>query len=77
MPRYFFHLRDGKHLLRDAEGVDLLDLEAARTEALLLAREILSEEQRAHIAIEIWTEFEPLALVELNAENGLGGATIH
>ena len=77
MPRYFFHLRDGDHLLRDAEGAELLDLEAARTEALLVAREILSDELRAHIAIEIWTEFEPLALVELNAENWMGGATIH
>jgi len=43
MPRYFFHVREGSHLNRDAEGQDLSDVEAARREAINSVREIISE----------------------------------
>src|SRR5262245_33252336 len=34
MPRYFFHLRFGKRLLPDEEGIELPNRSAARDEAL-------------------------------------------
>ncbi len=43
MPRYFFHVREGSELNRDAEGQELPDAEAARKEAISTAREILGE----------------------------------
>ena len=43
MPRYFFHVREGSDLNRDAEGQDLPDVEAARREAINSVREIISE----------------------------------
>lgn len=36
MPRYFFHI-DEKRFHLDTEGVDLSDLEAAKTEAMVIA----------------------------------------
>ena len=43
MPRYFFHVREGSELSRDAEGQDLSNAEAARREAVAATREILGE----------------------------------
>jgi hypothetical protein len=43
MPRYFFHIIDGGDRLDDPEGVDLADLDTARAEAILTAREIMAE----------------------------------
>jgi hypothetical protein len=43
MPRYFFHVREGSELNRDAEGQDFADVEAARREAVNSVREILGE----------------------------------
>jgi hypothetical protein len=43
MPRYFFHVREGRALSRDSEGQILPDVEAARREAVAAAREILGE----------------------------------
>ena len=43
MPRYFFHVREGSTLSRDAEGQELPDVEAARKEAISASREILGE----------------------------------
>ena len=43
MARYFFHLRDGDTLLPDDEGLELLDLEAARGYAIESARQLLSQ----------------------------------
>ena len=43
MPRYFFHVREGSTLNRDAEGQELPDVEAARKEASSASREILGE----------------------------------
>ena len=43
MPRYFFHIREGSELSRDAEGQILPNVEAARREAIAASREILGE----------------------------------
>jgi len=43
MPRYFFHVREGRELNRDGEGQDFPDVEAARKEAVNSVREILGE----------------------------------
>ena len=41
--RYFFHIRDENGLTKDAEGVDLPDLDAARATALKKACQIWTE----------------------------------
>ncbi len=43
MPRFFFHARDGDQRIDDPEGTDLPDLDAARAEAVVGAREIAAE----------------------------------
>jgi hypothetical protein len=43
MPRYYFHVREGSTLSRDAEGQELPDAEAARQEAISATREILGD----------------------------------
>ena len=40
MPRYFFHVQDGKDIL-DTEGTDLADLTEARNEAIAAAGEMI------------------------------------
>jgi Domain of unknown function (DUF6894) len=40
MPRYFFHLRSGRRLLQDEEGIELRDRTAARDEALAVVRDL-------------------------------------
>ena len=59
MGRYYFHLSDGENILRDNEGADLPDTEAAAERALDSARDILSAEIRMgriplnmHLAVE-------------------------
>lgn len=44
MPTFFFHIRRSEGEIRDSEGSVLPDLEAARREAILSARSILSQE---------------------------------
>lgn len=44
MPLFYFHIRRSEDEIRDTEGIDLPDLEAARREAILSARSILSQE---------------------------------
>src|SRR5262249_29083814 len=41
MPLFFLHVRDGDRLIRDSEGSVLDDLEAARSEAIESARELM------------------------------------
>ena len=48
MPRYFFHVRDGRHA-GDKEGVELADLKAAQTEATKHAGALLIQH-----AAEFW-----------------------
>ena len=62
MPRYYFHIRDGKDLIRDEEGTELPDPEAAHAEALASARDLAMDEIRAQHRvdgrrIEIASEF--------------------
>lgn len=40
MPRYFFHLTDGKHVMSNHKGVDLPGNAAARDDAVVLARDL-------------------------------------
>jgi hypothetical protein len=40
MPRYYFHLTDGKEVLTNHKGLDLPGNAAAREEALVLARDL-------------------------------------
>jgi hypothetical protein len=43
--RYFFNYRDSLRYLPDGEGTDFLDLETARNEGRLSARELLGAER--------------------------------
>jgi hypothetical protein len=40
MPRYYFLLTDGKHVLNNHKGIDLPGNAAARDDALALARDL-------------------------------------
>ncbi len=40
MPRYYFHLTDGKHALNNHQGVDLPGNAAARADAMALADDL-------------------------------------
>ena len=40
MPRFYFHLTDGKHVLNNHKGIDLSGNAAAREDALALARDL-------------------------------------
>jgi hypothetical protein len=42
MPRYYFHLVNGKRQFPDPVGIDLSDLDAARTQARLTIRAVFS-----------------------------------
>jgi len=43
MPRYLFHIRKDDVVIRDPDGSDLPDLEAALSEAANSARDLLAE----------------------------------
>ena len=47
MPRFFMHNREAERLIEDPDGSDLPDLDAAREEAAVAAREIAAERLRA------------------------------
>ncbi|KQO49357.1 MULTISPECIES: DUF6894 family protein [unclassified Methylobacterium] len=47
MPRFYLNIRDGDDLIEDQEGSVLVDVDAARLEALASARDILAELVRA------------------------------
>lgn len=44
MPLFFFHLRDGSDVNEDSEGIELDDVDSARTEAITAACEMLAEQ---------------------------------
>jgi hypothetical protein len=52
MPIFFFNVRDQATLLQDKEGSDLVDLNAALTEARESAREIAADCLRAKVPID-------------------------
>ena len=43
MPRYFFHMRSDQGFIRDPDGSELPDLDAARAEAIVSARHLLAD----------------------------------
>lgn len=43
MPRFYFHIVDGEHVLEDPDGTELADIEEARADALQSARHLLAE----------------------------------
>lgn len=42
MPVYFFHIREGEAIIRDSDGIDLVDEAAAHAHAVKGARSLLS-----------------------------------
>ena len=54
MPRYFFHVHDGKDM-RDEEGLDMPGDEEARTEAVRTAGEMLRDLADGFWDGESWT----------------------
>ena len=44
MPRYYFHLKRGRVIVLDHDGLDLADVEAAAKEAARRGREIAAAE---------------------------------
>jgi len=66
MPRYYFHLEDGQHLLDDT-GLDLLDIAAAQNEALRANGDLLRGERNA----SLWNG-KPWRLWVTDSPNGLG-----
>ncbi|MBX9933589.1 MAG: hypothetical protein K2Y56_19050 [Methylobacterium sp.] len=69
MPRYFFHVFDGKSTL-DADGTELPDWHTARREAVRLAGEILSDEAQGPFLGNEWrmevTDAKGLTLFQLD-----------
>jgi hypothetical protein len=49
MPRYFFNLTDGS-TIRDPDGEDLADVEAAKATATQVARDVGRNKERTQIA---------------------------
>ena len=81
MPRFYFDVRDDEDLVRDDQGVEFSDIEAARSEAAValaeMARDVLSRSPRRRMAIEVRTEGEPLLRLSLAYDlerlSGAGG----
>ena len=63
MPRYFINFRMGDLESNDQIGIDVLDLEAAKSEAIASARKLLAEDVR-------WFTDKPLTLVIIMDEKG-------
>jgi len=64
MSRYFFHIRDGRVLIRDEEGMECRTMAAVLDEARASARDIASEAR--------WGLDAPLASIEIEDEDGNG-----
>ena len=47
MARYFFHIKDGVHLVKDEEGTELADAQEAHKQAIISARELLANAIRS------------------------------
>ena len=62
MSRYFFHIRDGRILVRDEEGMECRTMAAVLQEARASARDIASEAR--------WSVGAPLASIEVEDEDG-------
>jgi hypothetical protein len=53
MPRYFFHVHDGKDL-PDDDGVELPGRDEAHRQAIVTAGEMLKESGRQFLAGDVW-----------------------
>jgi hypothetical protein len=53
MPRYFFDIRDGEELVRDDEGMELPDLEAAFREAARSLADLSPKRSSGQMAIVV------------------------
>jgi dihydroxyacetone kinase DhaKLM complex PTS-EIIA-like component DhaM len=58
MPRYYFHVHDGDGLDRDHIGTELTNIHEARTEAVIVARELC----------HLWDDLPPGALNSMAIE---------
>jgi Domain of unknown function (DUF6894) len=76
MPRYFLDFTDTGELLRDDEGMELVDLEAARMEALAslgeIAKDQLRDGDRRDFIIDIRETINNAALLQ-NRRTGAPG----
>jgi hypothetical protein len=63
MTRYYFHIRDGRTLVRDEEGMECRDLFAAWQEALFSARDIALADLKSRAV-------GPAAVIEIEDEDG-------
>ena len=73
MPRFFFHLTDGKRTFTDAIGVDLRDRAAARAHLISHIRELRGT--LAENGVHDWSEWTVILTDEQNntlREMGLG-----
>jgi hypothetical protein len=63
--RFFFNIRDGETLIPDDEGVILPDIESARDEARISAKELAAEEFKAtrHVDGRVIEITDPLGRV--------------
>jgi hypothetical protein len=73
MPRYYFDVRDGDRFIRDEDGLDYPNIEAARDAATValaeMAKDALPRAERHHIAIEVRDEAkQPLLIAGLTFE---------
>jgi hypothetical protein len=58
MPRYFFHIHDDIEL-RDDEGLELPDAEAAHKQALAGVRDMMCDQMRkGRLSLRHWVEVE-------------------
>ena len=63
MSRYYFHIRDGRILVRDEEGVECRSMNAVQDEARASARDMI------HAALGCFAKAPP-ASIEIEAEDG-------
>ena len=58
MPVYYFHIRKSQEVIPDEEGVELLDLDTAREEALISASEIMEDQMRFGLPVDLNDKIE-------------------
>ena len=75
MPIFFLHLHVGHKLIEDPEGSDLPSLEAAKTEALEAAREIIAD--RIIAGNTLSKAFEEWLPLHLTSSIGRSGSQKH
>jgi hypothetical protein len=49
MARFYFHLRDSFERLLDAEGIECVNLQAVKTTALNIARDLIAHDAKAGV----------------------------